>query len=264
MKSIVELKVDNVTFYYQKSDSVILQNCTINFTSGSIIGLVGLNGSGKSTFLKLLSGIITPRSGKIHLDQVQIKNLKSAKVSVTFLPENAKLYLLGPTVLEEFLHYFKSKEEILQILDQYGLSLLIDRKIYELSEGQRRLIALISAFQQKKQIFLLDEPTIGLDTTGRKILFELIQKIKKENGIVIVATNDNRVLPRMDKIVGLQNGNFILNTDPQTALPKLQENLGIVPNQIARLVADLREKNIIIPDLIELNGFNEYLKSLED
>ena len=261
---MVKIKVENVTFYYQNPNSVVLQDCNVSFNSGSIIGLVGANGSGKSTFLKLLSGIISPKRGKVYFDQLHIKNIKYAKSFVTFLPENAKLYLLGPSVLEEFKHSFESKEKIEQVLENYGLSSLIEKKIYELSEGQRRLIALISAFQQKKQIFLLDEPTIGLDTTGRAILFELIQKIKSEDGIVIIATNDNRVLPMMDKIIGLQNGTFTLDAQPQTALPNLQKSIGIVPNQIARLVADLREKHVVIPDMIKLDDFNEYLKSMED
>lgn len=255
---------ENLSFQYPNSLHPVLDNCTLKIVSGQIIGLIGLNGSGKSTLLKLLSGILSPSKGKVYFDDQQVKNVKIAKKYVTLLPENAKLFLLGPTVLKEFLHFYNSEEEILTLLRSYNLETLIHRKIYELSEGQRRLIAILSALAQQKDIFFLDEPTIGLDSFGRKILFDLITSIKKQNGIIIIATNDTRILPNVDKIIGLKEGQIIIDEVPSNVLPTLQNTIGIVPNQISRLIADLHNKDITLPQIITPDGLNTYLNTLED
>ena len=104
--------------------------------------------------------------------------------------------------------------------------------MYELSEGQRRLIAILSALVQKKEVFLLDEPTIGLDSNGRKILLTIINNIKKSNGTVIIATNDTRILTELDRLVCLKDGTIILNNEPKETLKSLEVSIGIVPNQV--------------------------------
>lgn len=261
---MTHITCENLSFRYQNSTYPVLENCNINITAGQIIGLIGLNGSGKSTFLKLLSGILSPGKGKVYFDDQRVKNVKIAKNYVTLLPENAKLFLIGPTVLKEFLHFYSSEEEILALLKSYHLEPLLHRKIYDVSEGQRRLIAILSALAQHKEIFFLDEPTIGLDSTGRKILFDLITSIKKRNGIIIIATNDTRILPNVDKIIGLKEGHIVIDDIPSNVLPTLQDTIGIVPNQISRLISDLHNKSINLPQIIKPDGLNNYLNSLED
>ncbi len=261
---MTNISLKNVYFRYQNSSNYILDKCNLDLLSGEIIGLVGLNGSGKSTLLKLLSGILKPTKGKIFFDQDLIKNVKITKDFVTLLPENAKLFLIGPTVLKEFLHYYKEEGEVVTLLKTFGLDFLIHKKIYELSEGQRRLIAIISAFQQQKSIFFLDEPTIGLDSFGRQILFSLLNKIKSNNGTVIIATNDTRILPNVDRIIGLRDGKIILNDIPEKSLYRMNESIGIVPNQLSRIIYNLREKQIILPYFNTIDDFNSYLQNLED
>lgn len=257
------LKIEELSFDYQKSLTPVLENCSIFFSQGSIIGLVGKNGSGKSTFLKLIAGILKPKTGTVYYNGILLKSIKTSKNYVTFLPENAKLFLIGTTVLNEFMSYFNSKEEIFKFLKSFNLEDLIKKKIYELSEGQRRLIAILSSFKQQKDIFLLDEPTIGLDIFGRKILFTILQNIKNEGKIVIIATNDNRILPGVDRIIGLQAGKFIVDGPPQEKLLELEEKLDILPNQTSRLVTNLRKDKYLIPNIIHTEELNNYLKSKE-
>ena len=260
---MVELKIENVSFYYKESTDSIVENCSISFNQGSIIGLVGQNGSGKSTFLKLLAGILRTKMGTIDIENTRINNIRSSKKYITLIPENAKLFLIGTTVLGEFVNYFNSREEIINVLNDFSLEKLLDKKIYELSEGQRRLVAIVSAFQQNKDIFLLDEPTIGLDSFGRKILNELLQSAKKEGKIVIVATNDNRILPDVDRIIGLKNGKFVIDGSPEDVLLQLEEKLEVFPNQISRLVTNLQKQNRLIPNITKVQELNDYLKSME-
>ena len=258
---MTEIKCENIDFYYTNSKNKIINDCCVKLKSGQVIGLVGLNGSGKTTLLKLLSGIIAPKRGTIFIDNKEIKGTKQSKKIVTLLPENAKLFLLGPTVLEELLHFYSTEDEITHLLQQYKLEFLLKRKIYELSEGQRRLIAILSAFQQEKEIFYLDEPTIGLDSIGRAILFDVINKIRLKNGIIVIATNDTRILSKMDRIIGIAGGNIVIDGIPEKTLPSLQETIA---NQVSRLVNDLKKNNIVIPDIVTAESFNNYLNSLEE
>lgn len=261
---MTNISLKNLYFRYQNSKNYILENCNLNLISGQIIGLVGLNGSGKSTLLKLLSGIMKPTKGYIFFDNELIKNIKMTKDLVTLLPENAKLFLIGPTVIKEFLYYYKEEADVFSLLKSYGLEFLINRKIYELSEGQRRLIAILSALQQQKSTFFLDEPTIGLDSFGRQILFSLLNKIKSENGTVIIATNDTRILPLVDRIIGLKEGKIVINDTPEKTLPCMYETIGIVPNQSARLISNLKDKQIVFPYFNSIKEMNFFLKNLED
>ncbi len=259
---MTELTCHNISFKYQNSLDLILDQVNLKIFSPQSTALVGLNGSGKTTFLKLLAGILVPTEGQIYYDKKLVKNINSTKPLVTILPENAKLFLVGPTVLDEFLKIFSSEDEVFQLLKKHNLELLTYKKLYELSEGQRRLIALLSAFHQNKEIFLLDEPTIGLDSTGRELLFDLIEKIKRDNRIIIVATNDNRILPRLDRIIGLRNGKLLVDGTPADVLPSIYDTLGIIPNQVSRLIMDLKKIGIEIPNLTTVNELNAYLQSL--
>ena len=171
---MTEIKCKNLSFTYPNSEKRILNRCSLTNKDGQTVSLVGLNGSGKTTLLKLMSGILTPSQGEIFYDNNKVTGTNKSKLYLNFLPENAKLFLLGPTVLNEFLHVFDTPNEVRLFLASYNLESLINKRIYHLSERQRRLIDILSALIQKKRIFLLDEPTIGLDSIGRKFLFEII------------------------------------------------------------------------------------------
>ena len=250
---------------YQMGDVAVhaLRGIDLSVESGEFVAIMGSSGSGKSTFLKLIAGIIKPSNGNIYYNDISLKNIKISKNFISYLPENAKLFLIGTTVLNEFSAYFKTKEEIFDFLSSFHLEKLIEKKIYELSEGERRLIAILSSSKQKKNIFLLDEPTIGLDFFGRRLLFELLQSIKKEGKIIIIATNDNRILPQVDRLIGLKNGKFIVDGPPQEKLLEFEEKLEIFPNQTSRLVTNLRKQNHFIPNIIQAEELNNYLKSME-
>ena len=255
---------NEISFRYPSSDKIVLEKISLKFSSGEIIGLVGLNGSGKTTLLKILAGILPVTQGKIYYDDLSIKNIKDTKNTVIYVPENAKLFLIGPTVFDEFYRFLKSKDLVLSLLGKFKLDSIINKKIYELSEGQRRLIAILSALHQQKNIFFLDEPTIGLDSDGRDILLHTITKVKNNNGIVIIATNDTRILPYLDRIVCLKDGNIPMDDKPQDVLIKLEEDIGIIPNQISRIVSNLKKRKYKIPQITLVNEFNDFLNSLEE
>jgi ABC-type multidrug transport system ATPase subunit len=260
---MVKITCSRCYFSYPDIKENILNDITITFNPGEIVAIVGKNGSGKSTFLKILSGIISPNKGTIYYDNVLLNGIKSVKNFVTILPENAKLFLIGPTVQEELFHYSTKKEDIFNLLKSYHLENLLQKKIYSMSEGQRRIIAVLSNLYQKKSVYLLDEPTVGLDSKGRENLIKMFKEIKFNGGIVIIATNDNRILSSVDRIVGLKNGNITIDESPKTGLIKLQKTTGIIPNQISRLTGDLINNGFELPNIITADELNFYLRSKE-
>ena len=82
-----------------------------------------------------------------------------------------------------------------------------------------------------------------------------------KNKIIIVATNDNRILPKLDRILGLNNGILVIDGKPKELLINLQKTVGIIPNQIARLIHDLKENTSDLPDIITVNELNSFIIS---
>ena len=156
--------------------------------SREIIAIRGPRQSGKTTLLKLIAGIVAPSKGNILIDSKEIKKRK-LKDKVVFVPENARLFLVGPTLRKDLNRIIKEEEQTNGLIDQYGFNDLADKKLYHLSEGQRRLSAIFNAFQVPSQFILLDEPTVGLDSRGRLLLFHLFEKAKDKGKVVFVSSN---------------------------------------------------------------------------
>ncbi|MHA2365125.1 MAG: ATP-binding cassette domain-containing protein [Candidatus Hodarchaeales archaeon] len=254
---MVSLKISNVDFQYPASSEKIMNGIEWFTKSPNLVGLLGINGSGKSTFLKIISGILFPTKGKVFMDDHPIKGVKSTKKVVAFIPENAKLFLIGPTPRKDLLRIIKDPTIVDKLIKEANLDHIADNKLYHLSEGERRLFAIFNAFHLPSSIILLDEPTIGLDQKGRELLFKLFDKAKQSNKIVIVSTNDNRVYSHLEELIVLHNGNITLQGPPRTILYQLEEKTGIVPNQIVRLISKL-ETGIkrSLPHCLDIKEFN--------
>ncbi|MCG3218041.1 MAG: ATP-binding cassette domain-containing protein [Candidatus Heimdallarchaeota archaeon] len=234
-------KLSNVSFGYSKRRS-ILEQINWEVMEGTTIGLMGSNGTGKTTLLKLVAGLLRSSEGVVFFENEAIKGIKNTKGKVILVPENAKLFLIGPTPRED-LEKVIAPHEVVKLFKKYQIEHLLDKKLYHLSEGQRRLVAIICAFQFSQKVILLDEPTIGLDANGRGLLFNLLRKAKKEEKIVIVSSNDPRVFPEVDEIIVLENKQIILKGEPRKALYELEKKTKLVPNQIVRFIQELQKSH---------------------
>ncbi|MHA2227302.1 MAG: ABC transporter ATP-binding protein [Candidatus Hodarchaeales archaeon] len=259
---MVTVSFENLCFHYPTVSEFILKSLNWGKNDPGSIGLLGTNGCGKTTLLKLLAGILVPNSGKILINKKPIKSVKNTQNIVTFVPENAKLFLIGPTPREDLNRIINEKEIVNRLLLDYSFSNIADKKLYHLSEGQRRLIALFNAFQLPSSIILLDEPTIGLDSQGRTLLFELIEYAKHQDKIVFVSTNDSRVFPKLDELVVIQNGSIHLTGPPRKLLYELENKTEIIPNQIPRLISSieklLKQK---LPHYITSKELNQFFQA---
>jgi energy-coupling factor transport system ATP-binding protein len=241
-KEEIGFKLAKVNFSYSKRNK-ILDQITWEAMKGRIIGLMGSNGTGKTTLLKMVAGLLKSTEGEVTVENKVVRGMRNTKGKVIFMPENAKLFLIGPTPREDLEKVIES-QEVTELFEKYHLEHLLDKKLYHLSEGQRRLVALLSAFQFPQKIILLDEPTIGLDAKGRELLFDLLRLAKEEEKVVIVSSNDPRIFPRMDELIILEKKSIILKGEPREVLYQLRKKTPLVPNQIVRFIQELEELEV--------------------
>lgn len=209
------LEVHNLGFTFP-SESEIFSSLSFSLSKEKV-GLIGDNGCGKTTLLRLLSGQLKPSSGSIlingtvyflkqsyHLEQdMTIGDY----LQVTPYLEALKRVEQGLGKESDFVFmdgYWDIQEQLEILLETYNLHhLSFERKISEISGGEATLLSLAAAKLMRAEILLLDEPSNNLDAKGRAILYETIDK---HNGVTVVATHDRSLLERMDKIIELKDG----------------------------------------------------------
>lgn len=238
---MLSIHLENIWFRYPYTENYVIKSFSWKKDTPGTIGLLGTNGSGKTTILKIIAGILSPTNGNIVIEHKHTKKVK-LKDEVVFVPENARLFLVGPTPRKDLNRILKEDSQVNELLERYGFNPLAEKKLYHLSEGQRRIIALFIAFQVPSRIILLDEPTVGLDSKGRQLLFHLLEKAKKEGKMTFISTNDSRVFPQMDELVVIRNGSLYANGSPIEILFELEKNTDLIPNQIVRLITAIETK----------------------
>ncbi|MFX1514958.1 MAG: energy-coupling factor ABC transporter ATP-binding protein [Promethearchaeota archaeon] len=255
----MSIRLENLWFRYPNTKGHIIKSFSWEKESSEIIGLLGTNGSGKTTLLKLIAGIVSPSKGKILIDNVHLKK-KELRKKIVFVPENARLFLIGPTPRKDLNRIIKKQKQVDGLINQYGFSDFADKKLYHLSEGQRRLIALFHGFQVPSQLILLDEPTVGLDSTGRRLIFHLLEEAKNQGKMVFVSSNDSRLFPKMDEILVIQDGTLFTHGSPKEVLFDLEKKTELIPNQIIRLITSLEDElGNKLPHCLTIEEFNQFL-----
>ncbi len=207
-----KLKIENLHLAY--ADKSVVKNVKLTANEGDFIALIGKNGSGKSTFLKSLSGILAPISGNIHLDKLDITNIPQreiAKYVSIVLTDNIlpslsvwEFVSLGRQRFTNLFDHLNQKDKIAieQVLEKLKLTNFKKRLIHNLSDGEKQKVLIARALVQDTPLLLLDEPTSHLDLENKVMVFEILKSISKEqNKMVIFSTHDiNLVLPKTNKI----------------------------------------------------------------
>ncbi|MHA1207224.1 MAG: hypothetical protein ACTSSO_06610, partial [Candidatus Hodarchaeales archaeon] len=140
---------------------------------------------------------------------------------------------------------------------------LADTKLYELSEGQRRLVAIWLAFQLNRQILLFDEPTIGMDIQGKNLFRLLLRNAVNQGKTVIIASNDSRILPLFDRISVIEDKQISLDGSREVVLYRLEKETQLIPNQVVRLIISLKESGVDIPSFTNVSELNQFLLSMK-
>ncbi|RDY27863.1 ATP-binding cassette domain-containing protein [Romboutsia weinsteinii] len=190
------LKVKDVSFTY---DNKILNLNNVDFEAceGEIISIVGSNGCGKTTFLKLLSGIYYPISGSIKIYNKKYKKIKNDLWKlIGYVPQDVNEFFTFDTIKDEF-EFLERKmgdsfdNELYKILkSQYNFEKFLDKHPIDVSGGEKQLIIIILQLLKKSKILILDEPTKGLDPILKERLGKTLVEISKGKGLIILVSHD--------------------------------------------------------------------------
>lgn len=185
-KSALECK--NLYFRYGREYPDVLRGLNMDVRCGEIYCVLGSNGSGKSTFLKLAAGLARAYSGDMRIFGQKIKNYKGQELyrnCVAMLPQDAQTVFLKSTVREELKEVHADLSRL-----PYSLEHLMERHPYDLSGGEQQLVALAKVLSANPRLLLLDEPTKGVDAHAQKAVLEILFKLKQQGIAVIVVTHD--------------------------------------------------------------------------
>ena len=205
--------IKNISFAINRRR--IISGLNINISKGERILLMGENGCGKTTLLRLLARLYKPTDGEII--QYILPSLKKGKTnkewfrSVGVVYQNPDYQLFMPTVRAEIEYNAFSKEYADKMIELFGFSSLENRHPQSLSEGQKRRLSIAAVLAGKPQILLLDEPTVGQDYNGLKRMTDILNAIHKETGnTMITVTHDKRCAPALcDKAFLIKNGTIV-------------------------------------------------------
>jgi cobalt/nickel transport system ATP-binding protein len=182
------IELHNITFAYPGAPQPVFQDFNFQLLPGNHLGLIGPNGSGKTTMLHLIMGLLRPQAGSIVVFGQEVKKQKDfiqVRQKVGLLFQNADDQLFCPTVLEDVafgpLNQGRPPAEAIRIamktMERLGLSGFEDRVTYKLSGGEKRLVSLATVLAMEPQLLLLDEPTTGLDEATRHRLIHILQDL---------------------------------------------------------------------------------------
>ena len=270
MNKDMKLIIDHVSYEYNKDTSLVvtaLNDINLVIGQGEFIGLIGHTGSGKSTLVQHMNGLLKPSKGSVYFEGENIfekgydrKKLRS-KVGLVFqYPEHQ---LFANTVFEDVCYGPKNigmsrkdtELKAYEALKQVGLE---DEYFYQspfdLSGGQKRRVAIAGVLAMKPEILVLDEPSAGLDPKGKEDLLRMIKKLQKEEGITIVLVSHSMedVANYVDRIVVMDHGSIIFDDIPKTVFAKSEEleKMGLMAPQISYLVRELRQQGISVDETI--------------
>ncbi|MCP4912081.1 MAG: metal ABC transporter ATP-binding protein [Oligoflexia bacterium] len=201
MTELVTIK--NLSFSYHENMEV-LKNLNLSIKEGEILGVLGPNGGGKSTLLKIIVGLISSYQGKV----LYKGSLEKKNISMAYLPQKDSGHSSLPITVKELLRVppFKaSAEQISEALNQVDMLDKADRLVSELSGGEYQRVLLAKAVLNKPELIVLDEPTKGLDGKGQDQLLSLINKIKNDQKMAILMVDHNiqQVLKHCDRLLCL-------------------------------------------------------------
>lgn len=218
--------------FVEKNNKTILENVSVDLNEARI-GIIGSNGSGKSTFAKLLNGLETPISGQVLLNDTPISSVAS-QGKVGFVFQNPDNQIVFPIVGEDLEFGLKksglSKDDIQtrvsRYLDEFGIAHLIDRRTHELSGGEKQLIALIGVLVMEPGFIVIDEPTTLLDLRNRRILINTLDQLEQN---LVIVSHDLDLMSQMERLIWIDEGAVRLDGEPTSVLKRyveFSENLG--------------------------------------
>ena len=265
----MSIVIEHLNYVYMAGgpyETKALNDVNLTIGDGEFIGLIGHTGSGKSTLVQHLNGLIMPTSGRVLVDGMDLADKATdrrairQRVGLVFqYPENQlfeetveKDIAFGPKNLglDENEIARRVKDAMRRVALDYDA--LHDRSVFELSGGQMRRVAIAGVLAMEPQVLVLDEPCAGLDPRGREEILGLIRDLHRESGatIVMVSHSMDDVASLAERVIVMNHGEVVMDGAPRDVFSCGEElrGMGLDVPQAVQLAAKLRERGYDIPE----------------
>lgn len=266
----MSIKIKGLNYIYAAGtpfEKAALKDINLEIADGEFAGIIGHTGSGKSTLIQHINGLIRPTSGEIEVDGRKISrqsnnlNTLCREVGLVFqYPEHqlfeltvAKDIAFGPKNLglppEEVERRVKEAAALVGLKEKY-----MEKSPFELSGGQKRRVAIAGVLAMRPKILILDEPTAGLDPKGRDSILRQIRGLHRQTGatVLLVSHSMEDVAEYVDRVIAMNDGRIVLDGTPREVFSQRDAllSIGLAVPQITELVYQLRERGFSLPEAV--------------
>ena len=283
MSKVLELK--NLSYVYGTGtpfEKTAVNNLSLSIEKGEFIGIMGHTGSGKSTLVQMLNGLMKPTSGQVLLDGEDIwanpKDIRKIRFIVGMVFQYPEYQLFEETVAKDIAfgptNMGKSGAELEKAVNDAarftGLKdELLEKSPFDLSGGEKRRAAIAGVIAMNPEVLVLDEPTAGLDPMGRDVLLSQIVQYHKErkNTVILVSHSMEDIARVADKIIVMNKSNLVMFDKTKEVFSKGREleKIGLRVPQITKIMLELREKGFNVPEgILTVDEAMDCISSLLD
>ncbi|RGS79442.1 energy-coupling factor transporter ATPase [Ruminococcus bromii] len=283
MSKVLELK--NLSYVYGTGtpfEKTAVNNLSLSIEKGEFIGIMGHTGSGKSTLVQMLNGLMKPTSGQVLLDGEDIwanpKDIRKIRFKVGMVFQYPEYQLFEETVAKDIVfgptNMGKSGAELEKAVNDAarftGLKdELLEKSPFDLSGGEKRRAAIAGVIAMNPEVLVLDEPTAGLDPMGRDVLLSQIVQYHKErkNTVILVSHSMEDIARVADKIIVMNKSNLVMFDKTKEVFSKGREleKIGLRVPQITKIMLELREKGFNVPEgILTVDEAMDCISSLLD
>lgn len=279
----MQIKISNLSYtYLAKTPNEVeaLHNVSLDIPEDKITAIIGHTGSGKSTLIQTLNGLLLPTSGEVRVGEYLITNkkkknkkIKELRKSLAIVFQFPEYQLFEETVEKDVAfglkNYGYKEDEAIKLAHKALEEVGIDKSFYkrspfELSGGEKRRVAIAGIIALNPDILVLDEPTAGLDPKGSKIILNLINKFNKEGKTIILVTHDmNIVLNYSDHVVVMNDGKVAFEGTPSELFSGDISTYSIDVPELFKFVKLLESKGIKL-DLSKIRTIDDLICQLKE
>jgi len=263
------IQVENLSHTYMPGSpfsSVAIHNLSLTIADGEFIGILGHTGSGKTTFVQHLNGLLMPAEGRVVVNGTDIAakgaGLRELRKQVGLVFQYPEYQLFEETVIKDIAFGPKNigctKEEIDERVrwacEQVGIDYETTGKAspFELSGGQMSRVAIAGVLAMRPKVLILDEPTAGLDPEGRRSILQMIQKLHKENNLTVIMVSHNMddIAALATRLIVMNKGTLEMEGTPREIFKQAKrlKKIGLGVPQGAQLAQRLIQEGCDIPD----------------